>query len=80
MRSSLDSTTTARKLSGDEVTTACQQACPTGAIVFGDLNDPNSKVARAHQDRRAYELLGDLNNRPRNLFIGRVRNPHKKLG
>jgi Fe-S-cluster-containing dehydrogenase component/anaerobic selenocysteine-containing dehydrogenase len=69
-----------RRLTGDEVTTACQDACPTGAITFGDLNDKESKVAKLHEDRRAYELLGDLNDRPRNRFIGRIRNPHEKLG
>ncbi len=61
------------------ITTACQAACPTEAIVFGDLNDPKSRVARLHSDRRQYELLGELNDKPRTRFLARVRNPNPKL-
>jgi MoCo/4Fe-4S cofactor protein with predicted Tat translocation signal len=61
------------------VQTACQQACPTQAIEFGDLADPNSKVARLHADRRTYDLLPELYTRPRNKFLARVRNPNPKL-
>jgi MoCo/4Fe-4S cofactor protein with predicted Tat translocation signal len=68
-----------RSLVDGEVLTACQQACPTQAIVFGDLNDPKSRVASEHEDRRAYELLGELNNRPRIAYLARVRNPHPDL-
>jgi molybdopterin-containing oxidoreductase family iron-sulfur binding subunit len=59
--------------------TACQEACPTEAIVFGDLNDPKSRVRRLHEDRRSYEMLGDLNTKPRTLHLARVRNPNPKL-
>ena len=59
----------------EEVVTACQQACPTRAIVFGDLNDPDSKAWRLHADRRAYRVLGDLNTRPRTQYLAQIRNP-----
>jgi len=63
-----------RTLTDGEVTTACQQACPTRAIRFGNLNDPKAKVVEAHRDRRAYALLGETNVRPRNLYLTRLRN------
>ena len=59
-------------------TTACAQACPSEAIVFGDLNDKNARVRKAHADSRAYALLRELNVKPRNLYLARLRNtaPH----
>lgn len=54
---------------------ACGQACPTQAIVFGDLNDPNSRVARLHRSKLSYEMLEELNNRPRLRYLAKVRNP-----
>lgn len=51
------------------VETACQGACPTRAIVFGDLSDPGSKVAAARRDPRNYALLGELNTRPRTTYL-----------
>jgi molybdopterin-containing oxidoreductase family iron-sulfur binding subunit len=62
-----------------EIVTACQQACPTEAIVFGDLNDPNSRVSRAHEDQRKYDLLPETYTKPRNKYLARVRNPNPKL-
>jgi MoCo/4Fe-4S cofactor protein with predicted Tat translocation signal len=64
-----------RAIRDGEFTTACAQACPTGAIVFGDLNDPESVVARMHRHPRSYALLAELNTRPRSLHMARVRNP-----
>jgi Fe-S-cluster-containing dehydrogenase component len=61
------------------IVTACQAACPTEAIVFGDLSDPDSRVSRLHGDRRQYELLSDLNDKPRTRFLARVKNPHPDL-
>jgi molybdopterin-containing oxidoreductase family iron-sulfur binding subunit len=61
------------------VETACQEACPTEAIVFGDLADPKSRVSRMHDDRRQYPLLPELYTRPRNRFLARVRNPNPKM-
>ncbi|NBC10347.1 MAG: TAT-variant-translocated molybdopterin oxidoreductase [Planctomycetes bacterium] len=58
-----------------EVTTACQDACATNAIVFGDLNDPQSKVFKLHQNNRAYGVLDLLNTRPRTKHLAKIRNP-----
>jgi Fe-S-cluster-containing dehydrogenase component len=69
-----------RVIKDGEIKTACQETCSTGAIEFGDLNDRSSKVAKASQHPRAYSLLGELNNRPRVRYLGRVRNPHPELG
>jgi molybdopterin-containing oxidoreductase family iron-sulfur binding subunit len=55
-----------------EVTTACAQACPTHAIAFGDLNDPDSAVARARREGRHYALLGHLDTRPRTTYLARI--------
>ena len=58
---------------------ACQQACPSGSIVFGDLMDENSAIRKAHENPRSYALLAELNNKPRNVFLARIRNPHPDL-
>ena len=69
-----------RELRDGEIQTACMQACPTNAILFGDLNDDKSMVKKAHDEPRAYSLLTGLNTKPRNLFLARLRNPHPQLG
>jgi molybdopterin-containing oxidoreductase family iron-sulfur binding subunit len=61
------------------IITACQQACPTKAIVFGDLNDPNSQVAKLHENARSYLLLEELNVRPRLAYLAKIRNPNPEL-
>ena len=61
------------------ITPACAQACATQAILFGDLNDSESRVSKAHADPRAYELLTELKTKPRNQYLARVRNPHPRL-
>ncbi len=58
---------------------ACAQACPAQAIIFGDLSDPNSRVAQAKHRTRNYDLLGELGTRPRTSYQGRVRNPNPRL-
>ena len=68
-----------RPIGPNEVTTACQDACPTNAISFGDLNNLESKVRKDHDNPRAYSMLEDLNNRPRTKYMARVRNPHPAL-
>ena len=68
-----------RKIGPNEITTACQDACPTQAIEFGDLNNKESKVAKAHANPRSYSMLEELNNRPRTKYLARVANPHPAL-
>ena len=68
-----------RPLRDGDVLTACQAACPTSAIVFGDLNDAASAVSRAKSDPRNYALLGELNTRPRTTYLAKRRNPRAEL-
>jgi molybdopterin-containing oxidoreductase family iron-sulfur binding subunit len=68
-----------REIRDGEVVTACQQTCPTQAIVFGNLNDPESRVARIKKANRDYELLAELNVRPRTSYLARLRNPNPDL-
>ena len=68
-----------RDIRDGEVVTACQQACPTGAIVFGNLNDKASKVAKGKAQQRNYGVLADLNTRPRTAYIAEVFNTNPEL-
>jgi Fe-S-cluster-containing dehydrogenase component len=63
----------------DSFTTACAQACPTGAIVFGDIKDPESKVSKMKQQDRNYRLLEYLNVNTRASYLARIRNPNPKM-
>jgi MoCo/4Fe-4S cofactor protein with predicted Tat translocation signal len=68
-----------RLIRDGEIITACQSACPSEAIVFGNINDPNSKVAKLKAQTRDYGLLEDLNTRPRTTYLARVRNPNPEI-
>ncbi|WP_241759100.1 Fe-S-cluster-containing hydrogenase [Pyxidicoccus parkwayensis] len=68
-----------RDIRPGEVNTACAQACPTGAIVFGDLDHEGSDVARLHEDPRHYALLHHLGTRPRTVHLIRLKNPSEEL-
>jgi molybdopterin-containing oxidoreductase family iron-sulfur binding subunit len=69
-----------RKVRDGEILTACQSACPTEAIAFGDINDPESRVAKLKTEPRNYEVLEDLNTRPRSSYLASVRNINAELG
>jgi molybdopterin-containing oxidoreductase family iron-sulfur binding subunit len=68
-----------REIRDGEVLTACQASCPTQSIVFGNINDPQSQVARLKQSARNYGMLDELNTRPRTTYLAAVRNPHPSL-
>jgi Fe-S-cluster-containing dehydrogenase component len=68
-----------RPIRDGEVLTACQAACPTNSIVFGNLNDPNSQVSRQRALPRNYTLLANLNTRPRTTYLATVPNPNPAL-
>jgi molybdopterin-containing oxidoreductase family iron-sulfur binding subunit len=68
-----------RRIRDGEVKTACQVACPAEAIVFGDLNDPNSAVARLKDHPLDYSMLGQLNTRPRTTYLAKIQNPNPEM-
>jgi molybdopterin-containing oxidoreductase family iron-sulfur binding subunit len=69
-----------REIAPGEVVTACQQACPTGAITFGSLTHADAPVVRWRRQPRAYAALGDLGTRPRTMYLARIRNSNPELG
>jgi MoCo/4Fe-4S cofactor protein with predicted Tat translocation signal len=68
-----------RRVREGEIIPACVQACPTQAIVFGDINDPASQVAKLKAQSRDYSLLEDLNTRPRTTYLARLKNPNPEI-
>jgi molybdopterin-containing oxidoreductase family iron-sulfur binding subunit len=69
-----------RRIQDGEVVTACQQACPMQAIVFGDINDPNAQVTRLKAEPLPYSALPELNTKPRTTYMARLRNLNAELG
>jgi molybdopterin-containing oxidoreductase family iron-sulfur binding subunit len=68
-----------RPVRDGEIQTACQGACPTQAIVFGNINDPNSHVAKLKAEQLNYGLMAELNTRPRTTYLAALRNPNPEI-
>jgi MoCo/4Fe-4S cofactor protein with predicted Tat translocation signal len=75
----IDAKKEGRPIRDGEVVTACQAACPSQAIVFGNLNDRESAVHRWKEEPRGYGLLAELNTRPRTTFLARLKNPNPEI-
>ena len=68
-----------RKVRDGDIQTACQASCPTEAIIFGDINDPNSRVAKMKAEKLNYAMLGEINTRPRTTYLASLRNPNPEI-
>jgi Fe-S-cluster-containing dehydrogenase component len=68
-----------RPVRDGEIVTACQAVCPGQAIVFGNVNDPNSRVSKLKAQSRNYALLAELNTRPRTTYLARLVNPNSEM-
>ncbi|MDR3689619.1 MAG: TAT-variant-translocated molybdopterin oxidoreductase [Fimbriimonas sp.] len=75
----IESKKAARDIQDGDIVTACQQACPTQTIVFGNKEDKDSQVAKMREDPRAYLLMESLQTRPRTSHLAKLRNPNKQL-
>jgi molybdopterin-containing oxidoreductase family iron-sulfur binding subunit len=75
----IDTRVAGKEIKDGDIVTACQQACPSQAISFGTLSDPNSQVSKHHADPRRYDLLHDLGTRPRTAYLARVKNLNPEL-
>jgi molybdopterin-containing oxidoreductase family iron-sulfur binding subunit len=68
-----------RQIRDGEIVIACQAVCPTEAIVFGNINNPNSRVSTLKAEPRNYGLLAELNTKPRTSYLARLRNPNPEI-
>jgi molybdopterin-containing oxidoreductase family iron-sulfur binding subunit len=78
-RARIDAKNEGRRVRDGEIATACEAACPARAIVFGDVNDKESRVAKLKAGERSYALLAELQTRPRTTYLAAVRNPNPEL-
>jgi molybdopterin-containing oxidoreductase family iron-sulfur binding subunit len=78
-RARIDAKNEERVIRDGDIRTACEAACPAEAIVFGDVNDPASRVSRLKATARNYGLLADLQTRPRTTYLAAVRNPNAAI-
>jgi molybdopterin-containing oxidoreductase family iron-sulfur binding subunit len=79
-RARIDAKNQGRDMKDGDVVTACEAACPAQAIVFGDVNDPGSRVSRLKASERSYGLLTELQTKPRTTYLAAVRNPNPEMG
>jgi molybdopterin-containing oxidoreductase family iron-sulfur binding subunit len=75
----IDAKRAGRPIQDGEVMTACQQVCPTNAIVFGNINDPNSKVSQLKGQPLHFGMLADLGTQPRTTYLARLRNANPEI-
>jgi molybdopterin-containing oxidoreductase family iron-sulfur binding subunit len=78
-RARIEAKNEGRGIREGEIKTACQSVCPAEAIVFGDVNDPQSRVSRLKAEPRNYGLLTELQTRPRTTYLAAVRNPNPEI-
>jgi molybdopterin-containing oxidoreductase family iron-sulfur binding subunit len=78
-RARIDAKNQGREMKDGDVVTACEAACPAQAIVFGDVNDPQSRVSRRKASERSYGLLTELQTKPRTTYLAAVRNPNPEI-
>jgi molybdopterin-containing oxidoreductase family iron-sulfur binding subunit len=78
-RAKIDSEKEDRRVRDSEIVTACEQVCPAQAIVFGNINDPESRVSRLRTEALSYSLLGELNTRPRTVYLAALKNTNGEL-
>jgi molybdopterin-containing oxidoreductase family iron-sulfur binding subunit len=78
-RARIDAKLEDRRMRDGDVRTACQAVCPSNAIVFGNILDPEAEVSRKKAEPRNYSVLGELNTRPRTTYLARLKNPNPDL-
>ena len=78
-RARIDAEKEDRRIRDGEIVTACQAACPANAIVFGDSNDPESRVSKLKAEPRNYGLLSELNTQPRTTYLAKLTNPNPEI-